>query len=134
MATNVHLKTPNHTPIFIISNIPAAAGLVTEVAAENKVTHQKDEAASVKTPIVPVRVCVVGAAQPLAYSLVPLFFDSCFTDVPLAIVLHDAKEHTGTLEGRKIFMFYMLYEVVILIKSFYRGYMINKLYSCSLIG
>ena len=117
MATNVHLKTPNHTPIFIISNTPAAAGLVTEVAAENKVTHQKDEAASVKTPIVPVRVCVVGAAQPLAYSLVPLFFDSCFTDVPLAIVLHDAKEHTGTLEGRKIFMFRANFAVKLIVST-----------------
>ena len=70
-----------------------------DISSENKAGYERDRAASVKTPVTPIRISVIGAAQPIAYQLFPLLFDSCFKDANLAIVLQDVAEHAQVLEG-----------------------------------
>ena len=70
-----------------------------DISSENKSGYERDKAASVKTPVTPVTVSVIGAAQPIAYQLLPLLFASCFKDTNLAVVLQDVADHDQVLEG-----------------------------------
>ena len=75
-------------------------GKVKDISSENKTGYEQDKAASVKTPIKPIHISLIGAAQPIAYQFLPLLFNSCFKDTHIAITLHDLEEHKDALEGR----------------------------------
>lgn len=74
-------------------------GATKDIAGENHTSYEKDKAASIKTPSVPTHVCLLGAAQPLAYSLLPLLFGSCFQGREIAVTLQDGEEHKEALQG-----------------------------------
>jgi len=77
-------------------------GSVKDISSENKTGYERDKAASIKTPVTPVHISVIGAALPIAYQLLPLLFDSCFKDQNLAIILQDVPDHAQELEGIKM--------------------------------
>lgn len=72
---------------------------VTDISSENKTQYERDKAASVKTPVTPTNISIIGAAQPVAYQLLPRLFKSCFQSSYLAITLQDVKDHVDALKG-----------------------------------